>query len=53
MNSSGNRQPKPVGAGSIERVDLLFDQRQVVQRIEYEVVALVGTRMTRNHFRAA
>ena len=39
------RQP-PVGQRSclIEHVDLLFDQRQVVQRIEYEVVALVGSR---------
>src|ERR1700722_1737883 len=48
------RQP-PAGQWRrlIERVDLLFDQRQVVQRIEYEVVALVGTGMTRNHFRAA
>ena len=52
MNSSGSRQPAS-GAGSIERVDLLLDQRQVVQRIEYEVLALVGTGMTRNHFRAA
>ena len=52
MNSSGNRQPAS-GYRLVERVDLLFDQRQVVQRIEYEVVALVGTRMTRNHFRPA
>jgi feruloyl-CoA synthase len=38
------RQP-PAGQRCrlIERADLLFDQRQVVQRIEYEVVALVGT----------
>ena len=37
----------------VERVDLLLDQRQVVQRLEYEVLALVGAWMTRDHLRAA
>jgi hypothetical protein len=29
----------------VERVDLLFDQGEVVQRVEHEVLAIVGTRM--------
>src|SRR3954465_10791295 len=33
--------------------DLLLDQRQVVQRLEYEVLALVGSRMTCDYLRAA
>ena len=37
----------------VESIDLLFDQGQVVQRIEHEVLALVGARMTRDHLRAA
>ncbi len=32
---------------------LLLDQRQVVQRLEYEVLALVGAWMTRDHLRSA
>jgi len=37
------RQP-PAGQrrSLVERVDLLLDQRQIVQRLEYEVLALVG-----------
>src|SRR6476659_2209248 len=37
----------------VESVDLLLDQGEVVQRIEHEVFALVGARMTRDHLRAA
>ena len=37
----------------VQRVDLLLDQRQVVRRLEYEVLALVGAWMTRDHLRAA
>ena len=39
--------------GLVECVDLLLDQRQVVQRLEYKVLPLVGARMTCDHFRAA
>ena len=39
--------------GLVERVDLLLDQSQVVQRLEHEVLALVGARMTRDNLRAA
>ena len=39
--------------GLVQRVGLLLDQRQVVQRIEHEVLALVGARMARDHLRAA
>src|SRR5271169_6337693 len=48
------RQP-PAGQrrSLVERVDLLLDQRQVVQRLEYEVFPLVGARMTCDYFRAA
>ena len=39
------RQP-PAGqrCGLVERANLLLDQRQVVQRLEYEVFPLVGAR---------
>jgi hypothetical protein len=47
FNSSGNCGD---GRPLIERVDLLLDQRQVAQRIEY-VVALIGAGMARNPFR--
>ena len=33
----------------VESADLLFEQRQVMQRVEDEVLALVGARMTRDH----
>src|SRR5271156_5446348 len=48
------RQP-PAGQrrSLVQRIDLLLDQRQVVQRLEYEVLALVGARMTCDHLRAA
>src|SRR5271157_4514276 len=48
------RQP-PAGQwrSLVERVDLLFDQRQVMQRLEYEVLPLIGARMTCDHLRAA
>src|SRR5271167_1642076 len=48
------RQP-PAGQRRrlVERVDLLLDQRQVVQRLEYEVFPLVGARMTCDHLGAA
>jgi hypothetical protein len=38
----------PIGErGSlVERIDLLLDQRQVVQRVEHEVLPLVGARVT-------
>src|SRR5271168_961680 len=36
----------------VQRIDLLLDQRQVVQRLEYEVLALVGAWMTCDHLRA-
>src|SRR4051794_32186234 len=36
----------------VESVDLLLDQGEVVQRIEHEVLAFVGTRMTRDHLRS-
>ena len=39
--------------GLVERVDLLLDQRQVMQRVEHEVLALVGARMASDHLRAA
>src|SRR3954453_12546679 len=46
------RQP-PIGqwCSLIQRVDLLLDQRQVMKRLEYEVFALVGAWMMRNHLR--
>src|SRR6266852_8172631 len=48
------RQP-PAGQrrSLVERVDLLLDQRQVMQRLEYEVLPLIGARMTCDHLRAA
>src|SRR5664279_4485260 len=48
------RQP-PAGQrrSLVQRVDLLLDQRQVVHRLEYEVLALVGARMTCDYLRAA
>src|SRR5947208_1244729 len=33
----------------VESADLLFEQRQVMQRVEDEVLALVGARMTGDH----
>ena len=33
----------------VESADLLFEQGQVMQRVEDEVLALVGARMTRDH----
>ncbi len=39
--------------GLVERVDLLLDQRQVVQRIEHEVLPLVGAGMPGDDLRAA
>jgi len=50
--TSGKRQPAK-RRSLVQRVDLLFDQRQVVQWIEYEVFALIGARMTCDHLRAA
>ena len=37
----------------VERIGFLLDQRQVVQRIEHEVLALVGAGMARNRLGAA
>ena len=51
-NSSGSFQSGQRGR-LVERVDLLLDQRQVVQRIEHEVLALVGARMPGDDLRAA
>ena len=39
--------------GLVQRVDLLLDQRQVVQRIEHEVLPLVGAGMPGDDLRAA
>jgi hypothetical protein len=39
--------------GLVERVDLLLNQGEVMQRIEHEVLTLVGPRMARDHLRAA
>ena len=39
--------------GLIQRVDLTLDQRQVVQRLEHEVLALVGARMACDHLGTA
>ena len=33
----------------VESADLLFEQRQVMQRVEDKILALVGARMTRDH----
>ena len=40
----------PVGQrrGLVERIDLLLDQRQIMQRVEHEVLAFIGPRMTRD-----
>ena len=38
--------------GLVERVDLLLGQSKVVQRIEHEVLALVGARMPCDHLGA-
>ena len=45
----------PVGErGSlVERIDLLLDQRQVVQRVVHKVFPLIGARMPRDDLRAA
>ena len=54
MNSSSNRQSANSARLLAKRVDLsVRSTPNQMQRIEYEVVALVGTGMTRNHFRAA
>src|SRR5689334_11367881 len=48
------RQP-PAGQrrSLVERVDLLLNQGEVMQRVEHEVLALVGARMTCDHLGAA
>jgi hypothetical protein len=51
-NSSGNFQSAS-GAAWSSAFGLLLQQRQVVQRIEHEVLALVGAGMARNHLCAA
>ena len=45
----------PIGErGSlVERIDLLLNQRQVVQRVVHEVFPLIGAGMTRDDLRAA
>src|SRR5207237_540154 len=47
-NSSG-RFPADQRRCLVESADLLFEQRQVMQRVEDEVLALVGARMTGDH----
>ena len=45
--------PASQGRSLVERVDLLLEQGEVMQRVKHEVLALVGAWMTCDHLGAA
>ena len=47
------QRPASQRSGLVERADLPLQQRQIVQRVEDEVLALIGARMTRDLLGAA